>query len=31
MKLLTHNLLTSKIIKGVVKGYPLSIEVLNSN
>jgi multifunctional methyltransferase subunit TRM112 len=26
MKLLTHNLLTSKIIKGVVKGYPLSIE-----
>lgn len=28
MKLLTHNMLTSNIIKGVTKGYPLKIEVL---
>ncbi|CAD5116050.1 DgyrCDS4984 [Dimorphilus gyrociliatus] len=26
MKLLTHNMLTSNIIKGVTKGYPLKIE-----
>jgi multifunctional methyltransferase subunit TRM112 len=26
MKLLTHNLLTSKILKNVVNGYPLKIE-----
>lgn len=25
MKLLTHNMLTSKILKGVVNGYPLKI------
>ncbi|XP_014668737.1 PREDICTED: multifunctional methyltransferase subunit TRM112-like protein [Priapulus caudatus] len=25
MKLLTHNMLTSKFMKGVVKGYPLGI------
>lgn len=25
MKLLTHNMLTSKILKGVVSGYPLKI------
>ncbi|CAI9738975.1 Hypothetical predicted protein [Octopus vulgaris] len=27
MKLLTHNMLTSTIIKGVLKGYPLGITV----
>lgn len=27
MKLLTHNMLTSCIIKGVTKGYPLGIQV----
>ena len=27
MKLLTHNMLTSNIIKGVTKGYPLGINV----
>ena len=28
MKLLTHNMLTSAIIKGVQKGYPLGILVI---
>lgn len=28
MKLLTHNMLTSNIIKGVTKGFPLLIEVI---
>lgn len=27
MKLITHNLLTSKCLKGVVNGYPLKLEV----
>lgn len=27
MKLLTHNMLTSKCLKNVVTGYPLAIEV----
>ncbi|KAH9400969.1 hypothetical protein TYRP_002552 [Tyrophagus putrescentiae] len=27
MKLLTHNMLTSKCLKGVVTGYPLKLEV----
>ncbi|KAL4219481.1 hypothetical protein ACF0H5_022059 [Mactra antiquata] len=27
MKLLTHNMLTSNIIKGVTKGFPLGIQV----
>ena len=27
MKLLTHNMLTSKCLKGVTVGYPLGIEV----
>ena len=27
MKLLTHNMLTSNIIKGVTKGFPLGINV----
>jgi len=27
MKLLTHNMLTSNIIKGVKKGFPLGITV----
>lgn len=27
MKLLTHNMLTSKCLKGVTVGYPLAIEV----
>ncbi len=27
MKLLTHNMLTSKCLKGVVTGYPLSVVV----
>lgn len=26
MKLLTHNMLTSKVLKNVVTGYPLKIE-----
>lgn len=26
MKLLTHNILTSKVLKNVVTGYPLKIE-----
>jgi multifunctional methyltransferase subunit TRM112 len=26
MKLLTHNMLTSKVLKSVVTGYPLKIE-----
>ena len=30
MKLLTHNMLTSNIVKGVTKGYPLAIEVCAS-
>lgn len=28
MKLLTHNMLTSKCLKGVTVGYPLGIEVI---
>ena len=28
MKLLTHNMLTSNIIKSVTKGFPLIIEVI---
>ena len=29
MKLLTHNMLTSNIIKSVTKGFPLIIEVID--
>ncbi|CAF4908502.1 multifunctional methyltransferase subunit TRM112-like protein [Pieris napi] len=31
MKLITHNMLTSKCLKGVVTGYPLSINATNIN
>lgn len=27
MKLITHNMLTSRCLRGVVTGYPLAIEV----
>lgn len=30
MKLITHNLLTSKMLKNVVNGYPLKLEVEES-
>ena len=30
MKLITHNLLTSKILKNVVTGYPLKIVATNT-
>lgn len=31
MKLITHNMLTSKCLKGVVTGYPLAINATNIN
>jgi multifunctional methyltransferase subunit TRM112 len=29
MKLITHNMLTSNILKGVTKGFPLKIKAVN--